>query len=189
MPAINITRDEALTMLRSHIKNENMIKHSLASEAVMCELAKKLGEDENLWAMAGLLHDLDCELVNADMKVHGLKTTEILQDKKLPDELITAVKMHNEYATGMKRSDKFHKALASSETITGLIIATALVYPDRKLASVKVKSILKRMKDKRFAASVDRDIILECEDIGVPLADFASLALKAMQAISDDLGL
>jgi putative nucleotidyltransferase with HDIG domain len=155
----------------------------------MKALAKKMGEDENLWAMAGLLHDLDCELVNADMKTHGLKTAEILKENGLCEELIDAVKMHNEYATQSPRTDKFHKALAASETLTGLIIATTLVYPDKKLASVKVKSIVKRMKEKNFAASVDRNIIRECEDIGVPLSEFAELALKAMQGISNDLGL
>lgn len=189
MQALNITRDQALDLLKTYIKNENMIKHSLASEAVMRALAKKLGEDENLWAMAGLLHDLDSELVNADMKTHGLKTAEILKEKRLPGDLINAVKMHNEHASEQKRSDKFHKALASGETITGLIIATTLVYPDKKLASVKTKSILKRMKDKRFAASIDRDIIRECEDIAIPLPEFTELALKAMQSISSDLGL
>ena len=189
MPTLNITRDEALNLLKTHIKIENMIKHCLATEAVMKALAKKLGEDENLWAMAGLLHDLDSELVNADMKTHGLKTAEILKEKGLPAELIEAVRMHNEHATGQKRTDKFHRALAAGETVTGMIIATALVYPDKKLASVKVKSITKRMKDKRFAASIDRDIIKECEDISVPLQEFVELSLNAMQEISDDLGL
>jgi len=189
MAVLNITRDNALELLKTHIKNENMIKHSLASEAVMRALAKKLGEDENLWAMAGLLHDLDSELVNADMKTHGLKTAEILREKKLPQELIEAVKMHNEYATEKPRTDKFHKALAASETVTGLIIATTLVYPDKKIAGVKVKSVVKRMKEKNFAASVDRNIIRECEDIGIPLAEFVELALNAMRGISDDLGL
>jgi putative nucleotidyltransferase with HDIG domain len=189
MTDLNITRQEALNLLKTHIKKENTIKHSLATEAVMHALAKKLGEDENLWAMAGLLHDLDSELINADMKVHGLKTAEILKEKGLPDELVEAVKMHNEHASGQKRTDKFHKALASGETITGLIIATTLVYPDKKLASVKPKSVIKRMKDARFAASVNRDIIKECEDIGVPLAEFVELSLNAMREISDELGL
>ena len=97
--------------------------------------------------------------------------------------------MHNEVATGKERTTVFQHALAAGETITGLIMATALVYPDKKLASVKVKSITKRMKEKTFAASVKRENILECEQIGLPINDFAEMALLAMQEISDELGL
>ena len=97
--------------------------------------------------------------------------------------------MHNEMAAGKKRATPFHYALAAGETITGLIIATALVYPDKKLASVKPKSITKRMKQKAFAASVNRDTIWVCELIDIPLPEFAELCLKAMQSISGDLGL
>ena len=129
------------------------------------------------------------ELTNADLSVHGLKSAEILLEKGYPPEIAEAVKMHNEKAHGRKRSDRFHKALAAGETITGLIVATALVYPDKKLASVKPSSIVKRMKEKAFAASVDRDIIRECEQVGIPLPEFAELALNAMRAVSDQLGL
>ena len=96
--------------------------------------------------------------------------------------------MHNEAASGRKRSEKFHKALAAGETITGLITATTLVYPDKKLSSVKAKSITKRMKEKAFAASVKRENIMECELIGIPMDEFAELSLKAMQEISGELG-
>ena len=104
----------------------------------------------------------------------------MLLEAGYPADMAESVAMHNEKSSGMKRADRFHKALAAGETITGLITATTLVYPDRKLASVKVSSIVKRMKEKAFAASVDRDIIRECEDIGIPLQDFAALALDAM---------
>jgi len=96
--------------------------------------------------------------------------------------------MHNEMATGKERTTVFQHALAAGETITGLIMATAMVYPDKKLASVKTKSITKRMKEKAFAASVKRENILECELIGIPIEDFAELSLVAMQQISDELG-
>jgi len=94
-----------------------------------------------------------------------------------------------EQSAGAKRSDRFHKALAAEETITGLITAMALVYPDKKLASVKPSSIVKRMKEKQFAAKVDRDIIRECEQIGISLPEFSELCLKAMQGISAEMGL
>jgi len=183
-----ISREAALIALKKHIKNENMIKHSLASEAVMRALAERLNEDKEKWGIAGLLHDIDSEITNGDPKIHALKAREIL-GSDVPEDVLVSIEMHNEMATGKPRQEKFHKALAASETITGMITATALVYPDKKLASVKEKSIKKRMKDKRFAASVNRDIIKECEDIGVNLDDFISLSLKAMQDISDDLGL
>lgn len=186
---MNLSRDAALALLKEHVKGENMLKHCLASEAVMRAVAKRLGENEELWGLAGLLHDLDVELTHADLSVHGLRSVELLTEKGYPPELVEAVKMHNENAHGQKRTERFHKALAASETITGLIVATTLVYPDKKLASVKPSSVVKRMKEKAFAASVDREIIRECEQIGIPLPEFAELAVGAMRGISDQIGL
>ncbi len=184
-----IPREEALELLGRYIKNERMINHCRASEAVMRALARRLGRDEEKWGLAGLLHDLDVELCNADLSVHGLETERILKEKGLDAELIDAIRMHNETAAGAKRSTEFQHALAAGETITGLIIATAMVYPDRKVASVKGKSVVKRMKEKAFAASVSRENILECEKIGIPLEEFVELSLKAMNEISEQLGL
>jgi len=184
-----IERDEAIALLKKFIKNENLIRHCLASEAVMIELAKRLGEDEEKWGLAGLLHDLDVELVNADLSVHTLETEKILRENHVDEEIIDAIKMHNEMASKKKRSEKFHHALAAAETITGLVVATALVYPDKKLASVKSKSIRKRMKQKAFAAGVNRENIMECEKIGLDLNEFCEIALTAMRGIADELGL
>jgi len=166
-----------------------MINHCLASEVVMRALARRLGKEEELWGLAGLLHDLDVEITNADPKVHALKTAEILKEENYPDEMIDAVRMHNEEATGMERYTEFQHALAAGETITGLIVATTLVYPDKKIASVKAKSVVKRMTEKAFAASVRRDHILECEKIGIPLNEFAELSINAMKEIADQIGL
>lgn len=184
-----ITREKALELIDTYIKNENMKKHCLASEAVMAAIARRMGEDEEKWAMAGLLHDLDVEITNADLNVHGRETQRILGENNVDEEIIEAVGLHNEVSSGRERSKPFHYALAAGETITGLVIATTLVYPDKKLASVKPKSVVKRMKEKAFAASVNRDIIRECEKIGIPLSEFAQLAVEAMREISDDLGL
>ena len=184
-----ITREQALELLKEHIQNPNMIKHCLASEAVLRTLAKRLGEDEEKWGLAGLLHDLDAELTVDDFNSHGREAVRILTERGVDAEILDAIQMHNEAAVGKDRSSVFHHALAAGETITGLIIATTLVYPDKKLASVKAKSITKRMKEKAFAASVNRDTIRECETIGIPLPEFAQLSLEAMQGISDDLGL
>ena len=182
-------RQEALELLKEYVRNENMIKHSLASEAVMAAVADRLGEDREKWALAGLLHDLDVEITEADLKIHGLKTVDILQEKGVDPEIIEAIRLHNEDAHEDKRTSVFHHALAAGETITGLIIATALVYPDKKLASVKTKSITKRMKETAFARSVNRETILECELIGIPLPEFAALSLEAMRGIHEELGL
>lgn len=183
------TRDQALELLKQYIRNEKMIYHSLASEAVMKALARRLGQDEEKWGLAGLLHDIDVEVTNADPKVHGLKAVEILKDAGIDPEIIDAVKMHNEEATGRIRTTQFQHALAAGETITGLIIATTLVYPDKKLQSVKPKSVTKRMKEKAFAASVNRDTIRECEKIDIPLPEFAEICVNAMKGISNEIGL
>ena len=182
-------REEALGLLKEYVKNDRMIIHSLCSEAVMRSLAKRLGRDEEKWALAGLLHDLDVEITNAEPTVHALKTAEILQEKGLDPEIVDAVRMHNERATGLARSKEFQHALAAGETVTGLIYATALVYPDKKIALVKTRSVTKRMNEKAFAASVNRDHILECEKIGLPLEEFVDISIKAMQEISDEIGL
>jgi predicted hydrolase (HD superfamily) len=118
-----------------------------------------------------------------------LETVKILRARGVDEEILQAVKMHNAEAHGETRSEIFHHALAAGETITGLIVATALVYPDKKIKSVKPKSVKKRMKEKRFAAGVDRDIIMECEKLGMDFDEFLPLCLEAMQEIGDDLGL
>lgn len=139
--------------------------------------------------MAGLLHDLDIETVGGDLSLHGREAERMLKEKGLDPEIIEAIVMHNEAVSRRKRSTRFEHALAAGETITGLIVAAALVHPDKSLASVKAKSIIKRMKEKAFAASVSRENIVECEEIGIPLAEFVEISLGAMTGISDRLGL
>lgn len=176
-------------MLRSHVKNEKTVAHCLASEAVLRALALRLGEDAQRWGLAGLLHDIDMELTKGDLRTHALKAGELLEGFELDEEMLEAIRLHNEDASGEKRSSTFQHALAAGETITGLIYATALVYPDKKIASVKYKSVRKRMKEKAFAASVNREIILECEHIGLPLDEFIQLSVDAMREVADEIGL
>ncbi|MFZ4412751.1 MAG: HDIG domain-containing metalloprotein [Bacteroidales bacterium] len=184
-----MSRAEALEILKRYVKQENMIKHSLASEAVMRALAVKLNQDADKWALAGLLHDVDVEITNADPLLHGQKAIEILSPFGIDAEVIDAISMHNEMSAKAERTTVFHHALAAGETITGLITATTMVYPERKLEFVKPKSVVKRMKEKNFAASVKRESILECELIGIPIAEFAEISIAAMNTISDELGL
>ena len=184
-----MNRTEARDLLHRYIKNEKMIFHCLASEAVLRGIARRLGRDEEKWSLAGLLHDLDVEVTNADPVVHGTQTEVLLKDYDVDPEILDAIRMHNEYSAGKERFTEFQHALAAGETITGLIFATTFVYPDRKLTSVKPKSVVKRMKEKAFAASVKRENIMECEKIGIPIDEFAALAIDAMVPIAGDLGL
>jgi len=183
-----ISRNEAVQFLEENIKAENMRKHCYASEAVLRAMANKLGRDENEWGLAGLLHDIDVEITNADPHTHGPYSEKLLADK-ISAEMLDAIVMHNEIASGKERTTEFQHALAAGETITGLITAVTLVYPDKKIASVKSKSVTKRMKQKAFAASVKRENILECEKIGIPLPEFAELSVNAMKEIAGVLGL
>lgn len=150
----------------------------------MRAMAVRLGEDPDKWGLAGLLHDLDVEITHANPLIHSMETARILKELQLDEEIVEAIMLHNEVAAhNQKRSSKFHHALAAGETITGLIVATSLVYPDKRISSVAPKSITKRMKEKAFAASVSRENIMECEKAGIPLSEFIELALDAMKSL------
>ncbi len=159
-----------------------MIAHCHASELVMRALATRLGEDPDKWGIAGLPHDIDVEITDANLLTHAMEAVKILEKNGVDPEIMEAIMLHNEDAAHKQsRSKKFHYALAAGETITGLIFATALVYPDKKIFSVKPKSIVKRMKEKAFAASVKRENILECENLGINLDEFATPSLEALK--------
>lgn len=185
-------RKKVLEVLHKHLKSEHLIKHSLAVEAVMRELSKRLQpEKEDLWAMAGLVHDLDADLVDYTItpELHGLKTVEILKRENIGnDEMYHAICAHNK-ETGVAINSIMDQAIFAADPITGFITAIALVYPDRKLSSVKVKSITKRMKETRFAAGADRDAMRSIEKLGIDFNDFADISLGAMQGIAKDIGL
>jgi len=187
-----INRDIAVKLLHEHLKTENLILHSYAVEAVMRELAKRLDpEREELWGITGLLHDLDADLVDYrnNPHLHGPKAVEVLKEADFGnEEMYHAICAHNK-DTGTKIQNKMDRAIYAADPITGFITAIALVYPDKKLSSVKVKSITKRMKEVRFAAGADREAMASIEELGIDFRDFAELSLKAMQNISDQLGL
>ena len=184
-----MTREEAVQLLEQHLGSDVLRKHCLATEAIMRRLAAELGEDADRWGLAGLLHDLDFESTKDTPERHGAVAEGHLRDAGVDDEIIDAIRHHNAEGLGLERSTNFHHALAAAETITGLIVATALVYPDKKLASVKPKSVLKRMKKKDFARAVSREIIMECERFGMPLERFATVSLESMTDIAEALGL
>lgn len=189
MGRFGLTRDEVISLLNEHITNENLRKHCLATEAIMRKLAERLGEDVDDWGLIGLAHDIDYEQTKDEPERHTLVTAEILRQKGVPEDYIRAIISHNEAVPGSQRTTPLEHLLSAAENMTGLIVATALIMPDKKLASVKPKSVRKRMKEKAFARSVDRSAILECEQAGIPLDEFIQLSLQAMQEISDQLGL
>jgi putative nucleotidyltransferase with HDIG domain len=188
-PDTGITRDAALNLLREHLKNDRLIDHCKASEVIMRKLAEQFGEDVDLWGLAGLLHDLDYEMVSEDPARHGAVAADILTQKGVNSKIVNAIRMHNAEGLGLERSALMEHALTCAETITGLIVATALVYPDKKIASVKPSSVTKRMKTAHFARAVNRERIMECEKIGLQLNAFVTLSLEAMSRIADELGL
>ncbi len=170
-----IDREEALALMQAHIENANLRKHCLASEAVLRALAKHLGEDEELWGLSGLLHDLDAES-HPELHEHTRHTVALLQERGVHADIIEAIRLHNESAHQDKRTSILHHALAAGETVTGLIIASALVRPDKQLASVKVKSVRKRFRESAFARGANREIIAECVHCGLEVDDFLALA-------------
>ncbi|MCX5861214.1 MAG: HDIG domain-containing metalloprotein [Desulfomonile sp.] len=184
-----ITRQAAMDLMEQSLEAENLRKHSEATEAIMRALAPRFNEDPEMWGIAGLLHDLDYNETREAIDRHGLVTEKILADKGVHPDVIEAIKFHNAEHLGLTATKPIHFALSAAETITGMIVTTTLVYPDKKLASVKSKSVGKRMKEKEFARAVNRDRILLCEKIDIPLDEFISISIEAMKKISDRLGL
>jgi putative nucleotidyltransferase with HDIG domain len=189
MSGCGITREGAMALVKKHISEQVLIKHCLATEAIMRSLAGRFGEDPETWGIAGLLHDLDYAETKDTPARHTLVTETILRENGVCEEIIAAIKSHNAEAIGIERTERFHFALTAAENVTGLIVATALVQPDKKIAQVKPSSVVKRMKEKSFARSVSREGILLCEQIGMPLDQFVTVGLEAMGSIASELGL
>ncbi len=181
-------REAALDSIQANVENANLIKHMLATEAIMRALARRLGGDEEEWALAGLLHDIDVELTGGDMNQHSRLGADLVKDLGASQEIADAILSHNE-AHGVAPESLMARALFACDPLTGLITAVALVRPDKKLASVEVKSVSKRMKELRFAAGANRDNIRTCSELGLELDEFIGIGLEAMKEIADELGL
>ncbi len=183
-----IERREALELVKNWISDEKIRKHVLAVEAIMRGLARFFGENEELWGIVGLLHDLDYDKTRNNMELHAKITAEFLKNK-LPKEAINAILSHNEH-TGVKPSSKLAYALIAADQISGLIIATALVMPSKKLVEVKVKSVRKKFKQKDFARRVRRDRVLEAlEHLGIDLNKLIEISLESLKPIHEELGI
>jgi len=183
-----MNRKEVLDSIRENVGNQNLVKHMLAAEAVMRALAQRLGEDEEEWGLTGLLHDIDVELTEGDMKAHSKLGADLARELGASEAMSHAILCHNQ-AHGVPCESGLDKALFCVDPLTGLITAAALVRPDKKLAGLAAKSVLRRFKENRFAAAVDREQISSCGELGLELSEFVELGLEAMQDIAADLGL
>jgi putative nucleotidyltransferase with HDIG domain len=187
------TRDQALAIVHEHTQSESLRKHMLAVEAAMRAYARKFGEDEERWGLAGLLHDFDYERwPNADRsptEEHPSQGVKILRENGYPEDVLEAILGHADY-TGTPRTTLMAKTLFAVDELTGLITATALVKPSRSVHDVDAAGVRKKMKDKAFARGVNRDDVLRgAEDLGVPLDEHIAFVIEAMRAESGALGL
>jgi putative nucleotidyltransferase with HDIG domain len=180
-------RQTALALLKTHVKTKNLVKHCLACEAVLAALARRLGEDEDDWRLAGLLHDLDYDQTVDSPDTHARIAAQMLEERGVDSHIVHAVLAHADKAP---RESKLDRALWCVDPLTGLVVAAALIRPEKKLSAIDTQFVLNRMKEKSFARSVNRDQIRACEqELGLTLEEFVTIGLQAMQDISDDLGL
>jgi len=182
------TREEAYQLLTEYNKSDSLIKHALAVEGVMRYFARKRGEDEEKWGIIGLIHDLDYEQFPEE---HCHKSEEILKEKGWPEEYIRAVVSHGwGLCSEVEPQTELEKVLYAIDELTGLVVTTALVRPSKSVMDVKVKSVKKKWKDKRFAAGVDRSIILKgAEMLGMDISDVIADTIAGMQEVAEEIGL
>ena len=182
------TREEALALLRQYNKNESLIKHAMAVEGVMRYIARKRGEDEEIWGVIGLIHDLDYEQFPDQ---HCKKTEEILTKNDWPEEYIRAVVSHGwGICSDVKPESDMEKVLYAIDELTGLVVTSALVRPSKSVMDMKAKSVKKKWKQKQFAAGVDRSIIEKgAEMLGVELSELITDTIMGMREVAAEIGL
>ena len=183
-----LTREKALGLVKESASKKNIVYHMIAVEAVMRGLARHFGEDEDIWGLTGLLHDIDYEKIGDAWEKHGILAEEVLKSM-VSEDVIRAIKAHNFERTGVTPESRMEKALIAADAISGLLVACALVMPSKKLAEVRVKTIMKKFKDKDFARGAHRERILFCEKIGVPRDKFFEIALDGLQNYAPEIGL
>lgn len=192
-----ITREKCNELLEKYITTPWLKMHMRESDLIMQAVAKRLGEDSEKWGLAGLLHDLDFDYVNKDPQWHVIKFDEILEKEGLKvgididEDEYHAIRAHYEEHPDIqeKRENNLDYALSASENLSGFLVACALVQPDKKIASVEVESVTKKLKKKDFAKAVRRDLIQDIEKAGITLEEFIQIALDAIKANASELGL
>jgi putative nucleotidyltransferase with HDIG domain len=183
-----INRETAFTLMCEFTQSESLRKHMLAVEACMRAYACKFGEDEEKWAITGLLHDFDYEKYPTPAE-HPFVGSKVLEERGYPEEIRRAILSHADYS-GVKRESKMEKTLFACDELAGFITASALVKPNKSLAEVEAKSVRKKMKDKAFARSVSRDDIINgAADLGVDLEEHIAFCIEAMKTVAGELGL
>ncbi len=183
-----MNREEALKHVKKNVKTKNLIKHMVATEAVMRGLAEKFDEDKDKWGIAGLVHDIDYSETADKPSKHSIVGAKMLKELGYDEDIIYAVKTHNDYH-GLERKSLIDKALFCSDPLTGLIVASALILPEKKLNAIDTNFVLNRFNEKTFAKGANRKQISACSELGLELEEFINIALKSMQDISDELGL
>lgn len=192
-----ISREKVNELLDKYITTRYLRLHMRESEVIMIALAKYFEEDENVWGISGLIHDLDYDYVDKDPKRHVVEFDDVLKMENLkigediPEEMYHAVKAHYEEHPDIsqKRESKLDYALSASETLSGFLVSCTLVLPSKKIADLRVESVMKKFKSKAFSKAVRRDLIYDIEKIGLPLEKFVQIAIEAMCSISDEIGL
>lgn len=186
----SILYPEAREIFKKYVSTEYLKKHMRETEMIMRRLANHFNEDEEFWAITGLLHDIDLDIIGDELKLHGYKAVDLIKEEgyDIP-EMFEAIISHTEGLTDAKRTKNFHYLLAAAENITGIITAYVLILPEKKIEGVKVKSIKKRLKQLRFAASVNREFIYDVEKTGISLDEFIQISISAMQEIADEIGM
>ena len=182
------SREQVLAIVEARVANQNLRRHMLATEAIMRALAGRLDADPELWGLAGLAHDLDCEDTADDFSQQGIVAAETLRELGAPETVAHAIMAHNP-ATGVVAESRFDVALLATDQLSGLITAATLVRPEKDLAGVSLKSVRKRFRESAFARGVDREAIVRCGELGLELEDFMAIGLEAMQGIAAQLGL
>jgi len=183
-----LKRGEALDLIRRNVTKRTIVYHMLAVEAIMRSLASQLGEDEDLWGLTGLLHDIDYEKTESTPEKHATLAESILTNT-LPKEAHRAIRAHNFSYTHVTPETAMEKALVACDAISGLLVACALVMPSKKLRDVRVRTLVKKFKDKDFARGADRKRILLCEEIGIPKEKFFEIALNGLKNVATKIGL
>ncbi len=179
---------KAQDIMHEFVKNENLRRHMYAVSEAMRQYARKFGEDEEKWAVVGLLHDFDWE-IHPNAEEHPVKGSQILHERGYPEEIIRAILSHADY-TGVSRESLMEKTLFAVDELTGFIVACALVQPSKKLEDVKVESVRKKFKKKEFARQVDREEMIKgAEELGVDLDEHIQFVINAMLGIKEKLGL
>lgn len=184
-----MTRDEAWALVCEWMKNPNLRKHLLGVEAVMRAYARKFAEDEDIWGIVGLLHDLDYERSPSQEAGHPFVGVEELRRRGVPEEWCRAILSHADYS-GVPRQSLMERTLFAADELVGFVIAVALVKPTKSLAEVDVSSVRKKMRDRAFARGVNRDDVLRgADELGVPLEEHIEFVVRALQGVARHLGL